>query len=729
MARFLLTKYSGGYTRIPVDQEDAVRKERVILFLLALTFIAASAYVGSHPTLEVRAWLYDTGNSGDFLFAQSTLADGKPDVSRRPLSQLTRTPPPGDPYPEIEILPGFGSFTYHDDGDNANRPVPVYYYRPDSFPTSDSKVIFTMHGSERDAVSARDRIVPYADRYNALLIAPEFSTDYYPDADDYLRGFVKDGGGTGNLRARSDWTFLTIEELFDIVLVEIPGAPSKYSIQGNSGGGQFICRIPLIVPEARFEVAAHSNSGWYTLPMRDELYPNGIGDLDITDAQIEQAYSKKVVVTVGELDTCQHSYNLEHNEFTDAQGLNRYERALFYHRYMGTDAAARGVPFNWDLMVVENVEHAAALMAHATAGAVFAGATTPPDVTLSPLDDTYIDESNPSEVYGASLELRVDGGNQEIAFFKFDLSSVSQPVDVAMLKFYITNGSDGQQFVHEVADNSWTESTLTWNNAPALGQEIGMTTGGEREGILYVEVTDYINRKVGGLASLALQSEDTDQLYFSSKEASYFPAQLDLFEAGGVGVEVVSFSAFGTQDGIEVRWTAEGEVGNCQWLIERATGKANGYELIASVPGAGPNPHPLDYSYTDRLVQEGMVYYYRLGDVDQNGRVTWHGPVSARFGGLANASIILQLAPNPCTSSGGVVISYQVPVETKLQLGIYDIAGRLVRTLAKEERGLCAHKAKWDGRDDSAHKVPSGVYFCRLTAGSLTDTKKLTLLR
>jgi hypothetical protein len=56
-----------------------------------------------------------------------------------------------------------------------------------------------------------------------------------------------------------------------------------------------------------------------------------------------------------------------------------------------------------------------------------------------------------------------------------------------------------------------------------------MTTGGEKEGILYVEVTDYINEKIGGLASLAFHSFDTDQLYFSSSEASYFPAQLVLF--------------------------------------------------------------------------------------------------------------------------------------------------------------------------------------------------------
>src|SRR3990172_3283530 len=173
----------------------------------------------------------------------------------------------------VEFSPGFGNFTYHDDGDNADRPVNVYYYRPDTFPGSNPEVVFTMHGSERNALSARDRMVPYADRYDALLIAPEFSTAFYPDADDYNRGFVKDGGGTGNLRIRSDWTFLTVEELFDVVQASIPGAPSRYSIQGNSAAGQFISRLALVVPEARFDVAAGSNGGWYTLPPSTQLDP------------------------------------------------------------------------------------------------------------------------------------------------------------------------------------------------------------------------------------------------------------------------------------------------------------------------------------------------------------------------------------------------------------------------------------------------------------------------
>jgi hypothetical protein len=478
----------------------------------------AQANQGGYLSLEI-----DTPSSSSCEFSSKESAY-PPELVINGITTLPPPPPPG----EIEILAGFGSFTYNDNGDNTDRPVEVYYYRPDNFPSDDSKIIFTMHGSGRNAVSARDRIVPYADRYNALLISPEFSKQYYPDADDYNRGFVKDGGGTGNLRARSDWTLLTIEEIFDIVLAEIPGAPPMYSIQGNSGAGQFISRIPLLVPEARFEVAAGSNSGWYTLPDRNEPYPNGIADLDITDADIANVFTKKVVTVVGELDTDPNSYQLKHNEWTDAQGNNRYERALFYQDYMGTYAGDRGYAFNWDLIVVENVGHPAELMAHATAGAVFTGAISA-DVSLSPLDDTYIDESNPDNVFGAVSELSVDGGSYEIPFFKFDLSSVAQPVNVAMLKLYVTNGAQGPHFLYEVVDNSWTESTLTWNNAPALGMEIGMTTGGEGDSILYIEVTDFINENIGGQASLAIRTEDTDTMCFRSSEAAEFPAQLCLF--------------------------------------------------------------------------------------------------------------------------------------------------------------------------------------------------------
>jgi len=83
--------------------------------------------------------------------------------------------------------------------------------------------------------------------------------------------------------------------------------------------------------------------------------------------------------------------------------------------------------------------------------------------------------------------------------------------------------------------------------------------------------------------------------------------------------------------------------------------------------------------------------------------------------------------PNP--SSGPVRISYQLAAATKVTLGIYDVAGRLVRTLASGQQGAGQHQLTWDGLDNSGEKAANGVYIYRLTAGDYTASRKLTVVR
>jgi len=62
-------------------------------------------------------------------------------------------------------------------------------------------------------------------------------------------------------------------------------------------------------------------------------------------------------------------------------------------------------------------------------------------------------------------------------------------------------------------------------------------------------------------------------------------------------------------------------------------------------------------------------------------------------------------------------------------LAIYDANGHLVRTLVNEVQGYGAHEVTWDGRDDDGAAMGSGVYFYRLRAGKLTESKKMVLLK
>jgi hypothetical protein len=84
--------------------------------------------------------------------------------------------------------------------------------------------------------------------------------------------------------------------------------------------------------------------------------------------------------------------------------------------------------------------------------------------------------------------------------------------------------------------------------------------------------------------------------------------------------------------------------------------------------------------------------------------------------------------PNPFRTV--TVIRYEVPERTDISLAIYDVSGRLVRSLLKGRRhdpGF--YTTSWNGRNDAGRAVAPGVYLCELSAGSGTRVKRLLLVK
>jgi len=83
--------------------------------------------------------------------------------------------------------------------------------------------------------------------------------------------------------------------------------------------------------------------------------------------------------------------------------------------------------------------------------------------------------------------------------------------------------------------------------------------------------------------------------------------------------------------------------------------------------------------------------------------------------------------PNPFNPE--TTLRFDLPVEGRVRLEVYDVAGRLVRTLLDADIPAGSHQAVWDGKDGSGRGMPSGSYFARLSADGRVETVRMGLVR
>jgi hypothetical protein len=87
---------------------------------------------------------------------------------------------------------------------------------------------------------------------------------------------------------------------------------------------------------------------------------------------------------------------------------------------------------------------------------------------------------------------------------------------------------------------------------------------------------------------------------------------------------------------------------------------------------------------------------------------------------------LAQNAPNPFI--GQTMIKFSVPRKMNVKLSVYDVSGRLVKTIAEGDMDPGEHSLAWDGRDASARSVSPGIYFLRMSTPERSMQKKMVLL-
>lgn len=83
--------------------------------------------------------------------------------------------------------------------------------------------------------------------------------------------------------------------------------------------------------------------------------------------------------------------------------------------------------------------------------------------------------------------------------------------------------------------------------------------------------------------------------------------------------------------------------------------------------------------------------------------------------------------PNPFGPM--TTISYALPADSHVRLGVYDVAGREVALLENGVRSEGPHEFRWDGTEADGEPLATGVYFVRLAAGGEVRNSKVVLVR
>ncbi|GAC1592893.1 MAG: hypothetical protein NVS3B25_14040 [Hymenobacter sp.] len=189
------------------------------------------------------------------------------------------------------------------------------------------------------------------------------------------------------------------------------------------------------------------------------------------------------------------------------------------------------------------------------------------------------------------------------------------------------------------------------------------------------------------------------------------PVTLTAFDVKRVGTDaVVTWQTATEKDskGYEVQVSTDGQV----------------FRTLTFVPSEAPNSvQVLNYSYTDVEQNKAGVRYYRLRQVDLDGKATFFAPRSVSFSGRAGASS-LAAYPNPFTSGDQLRLTVQSLSAGKGMLRISDMTGRIVVRQQAVEVSLGDNEVVVAGIND----LKTGIYIVNFTLPS-GEVKNLKVLK
>lgn len=182
--------------------------------------------------------------------------------------------------------------------------------------------------------------------------------------------------------------------------------------------------------------------------------------------------------------------------------------------------------------------------------------------------------------------------------------------------------------------------------------------------------------------------------------------------SGSLPVELISFDATLFENDVLLDWKTVSETNNDHFEIERSLDGEKDYEHIASISGNGNSNTELNYSFTDQMVPEGIIYY-RLKQVDFDGK--WQ---------YAGIRAIVNL-PN----HDELILANQIIENNSVSFDLLNISGNYIIVEMHDITGRILYSKQFATNEASyririVNENPSGIYFITVRDAQSTVTEK-----
>lgn len=184
-------------------------------------------------------------------------------------------------------------------------------------------------------------------------------------------------------------------------------------------------------------------------------------------------------------------------------------------------------------------------------------------------------------------------------------------------------------------------------------------------------------------------------------------------------ISLLNFDAYPEVNFVQTKWSTASETNNDYFTVERSSDALH-FKPAGIVKGAGNSNEILDYSFTDTLPYKG-ISYYRLKQTDFDGAITCSTIRKVTFNTLENNAEMLSVYPNPSTLNGVYIKTGELIEDDKMDVKLLNLTGQLIY------EKLVTPDLKGDLQFIDLGKIASGIYYLKITIGTMDSTFKLLL--